>query len=119
MERRTIFVPSFSYFRREIYGNGTNTEDVFEISKEVHQGSWDPYEFERRKGVSGDRVLSCSIAIYLGPLGSLGEFPDSRFSNCIIGCPHVGKRWVASIDVGIDPSMRAAMEIRIRNCFGR
>lgn len=28
------------------------------------------------------------------------EFPDSRFSNCIIGCPHVGKRWVVSIDVG-------------------
>lgn len=47
------------------------------------------------------------------------EFPDSRFSNCIIGCPHVGKRWVVSIDVG-DPSMRAAMEIiRVRNGFGR
>lgn len=44
-----------------------NTEDVFEISKKYIQGGSDPYEFERRKGVSDDRVLSCSIAIYLGP----------------------------------------------------
>lgn len=42
-------------------------------------------------------MFDSDIAWALAPL----EFPDSPFSNCIIECPHVGKRWVVSINVAM------------------